>query len=342
MKNNPIESRKNAIQDSENIKLNAKSMNLVQFSDIESEKKINDEKFEEDDPNSNENFEFELKKGGNKKKYIIGLFPKRIYAELFFAWCKDCSENITIEIAKFFRDELLLRNNKDSKNFNFRSLRVNKNFLLAFIGNLENGRLNRLDLSDNLISDICMHNIKSVISIKKVVYLNLASNMISTEGLKIIQNEVISSDSLQYFNLGIVEGSFRRNNFSGEGGLVLAKILLTNESLKWLVLQDNELGEDSADKIGSSLIQNRHLSKLKLSENKIKNKGAKSILENANRLTSLNLSNNDITSEISNDLKQLLETSNLLEELYWDSNHLGVKGIKAIVEGLKNAKKPGV
>jgi Ran GTPase-activating protein (RanGAP) involved in mRNA processing and transport len=196
-----------------------------------------------------------------------------------------------------------MRANKDLRNFNFRSMRVNKNFLLAFVGNLDSGAINKVDMADNLISDVCMHNIKNIISVKRVIHLNLASNMISTEGLKIIQNEVMSSESLKYLNLGIIDGSFRRNNFSGEGGLILARILLSNESLNNLILQDNELGEDSADKIGSALIQNKILSKLKISDNKIKNKGAKSILENGDKLISINLSNNDITPEICLDLK---------------------------------------
>jgi Ran GTPase-activating protein (RanGAP) involved in mRNA processing and transport len=282
--------KRNAIHDNEHLRSSLKVNFQTPYGENDHKPDTSAISDGEEDNSYKQNFNLELKKGVNKKEYIISLFPKSLYAELYFAWCKDCSENITVENAKYFRDELLLRNNKDNKNFNFKSLRVNKNFLLAFIGNLESSRILKLDLSDNLISDVCMHNIKSIISAKKVVYLNLASNMISTEGLKIFQNEVMYSDTLKYLNLGIIEGSFRRNNFSGEGGLILARMLLTNESLQTLILQDNELGEDSGDKIGSALIQNKTLEKLKISDNKIKNKGAKSILENADKLTSLDLS----------------------------------------------------
>ena len=132
--------------------------------------------------------EKELKKTSNVKEYIFSLFTRKLYAELYFAWCKDCNEPFSAESAKYFRDELLLRNNKDLKNFNFRSMRVGKNFLLGFVGNLGAGIVKRVDLPDNMISDVCMHNIKSLISAKGVEYLNLASNMISTEGIKMIQN----------------------------------------------------------------------------------------------------------------------------------------------------------
>ncbi len=268
----------------------------------------------------------------------MNLFPKKIYAQLYFAWCKDCSENITVENAKYFRDELLLRGNKDMRNFIFRSMRVGKNFLMAFVGNLEGGRITKLDLSNNLVSDACMHNIKNIVSVKKVVHLNLASNMISTEGLKIIQNEIMGSDSLKVLNLGITEGSFRRNNFCGDGGLILARILLSNEVLTTLELQDNELDEEAGDKIGSALIQNKILSRLKVADNKIKNKGAKSILDNGDKLVSIDLSNNDITPDICLDLKKLLSHSHTIQELIWDGNHIGTKGIKYIVEGLKRTK----
>jgi Ran GTPase-activating protein (RanGAP) involved in mRNA processing and transport len=65
---------------------------------------------------------------------------------------------------------------------------------------------------------------------------------------------------------------------------------LANVSINQLVLQDNELGEDAADKIGSALIQNKTLTKLTITDNKIKNRGARSILDNADRLVALNLS----------------------------------------------------
>jgi hypothetical protein len=147
------------------------------------------------------NIGFENMKAKNKKDYIISLFPRKLFADLYFAWCKDCSENITPENAKYFRDELLMRKNKDFRNYNFRGMRIAKNFVIAFVGNIDNTQINKLDLSDNLITDVCMHNLKNIISSKRCVSLNLASNMISTEGLKIVQNEIINSESLTYLNV---------------------------------------------------------------------------------------------------------------------------------------------
>ena len=109
----------------------------------------------------------EPSKNINSKEYIMSLFPKILFAELYFAWSKDCNENITIENAKWFRDELLLRKNKDERFCNFKSMRVGKNFIQAFLGNLTISQIVSIDFSDNLINDFCMHSLKNLITAKK-------------------------------------------------------------------------------------------------------------------------------------------------------------------------------
>ena len=281
----------------------------------------------------------ELKNKNDLTTTIYSLFSKKIYAELYYAWCKDCNEPPSAEGAKYFREELLSRNNKDLKNFNFKSLRVSRNFLAAFGGNLPPAQIHKLELPDNLVNDECMHNIKNLISARQVIHLNLASNQISTEGLKIIQHEVIASKSLKYLNLGVSEGSFRVNNFSGDGGIIIARILLNNTSIETLILQENLLGEDAGDKIGAALIQNKTLKKLVLSDNKIKNKGARSIIENGTSLVSIDLSDNDINPEVCYDLKNLMTNSKHLREVIWNGNFIGIKGINFIVDALQQGSK---
>jgi Ran GTPase-activating protein (RanGAP) involved in mRNA processing and transport len=331
-----MDERKNAIKNKEELHNDLRSNFVAPYPEVD--KKIDIKKSQTDDENPIPTFETEYKKGLDKKNFIMSLFQRQIFAELYFAWSKDCGETISIENAKFFRDELLMRDNKALTDFNFRCMRAGKNFLLAFVGNLDSPSITHLDLSDNMITDLCMHNIKSLITAKRVVHLNLASNMISSEGLKVIQTDLMTSETLQYLNFGVNEGSFRRNNFSGEGGLILARILLSNESLRTLILQDNELGEESGEKIGSALIQNKFISKLILADNKIKNKGARAILEHANKLTTLDLSNNSISHEVCIDLKKMISSSNCLQNLSWNSNNVGFKGIKYFVESIVKSR----
>ena len=294
---------------------------------------------EQSDREDNQDDSRKLQKNMSLTDFIFSLFSRKIYAEIYFAWCNDCEERPSTEGAKYFRDELISRNNKDLRNFNFHSMRAGKNFLAAFGGNLPSIQVHKVDLSDNLVNDECMHNIKNLISAKQVVYLNLSSNQISTEGLKIIQHEIIESKSLKYLNFGVHKGSFRINNFSGEGGLIIARIVLNNKSIETLILQENLLGEDSGTKIGIALIQNKTLKKLVISNNKIKNKGARAIIENAEELISLDLSYNDISPEVCCDLKKLMVKSKNLKEIIWNGNNVELKGINFIIEGLNKQIK---
>ena len=342
-----IHLKKNANDNKSNSKINIKSSSKINDNNnnnninnnINDDNKIDLEDFEGDLSDSFRYMSNKNNKGADLSDFIYSLFPKKIYAEIYYAWCKDCNEQPSAESAKYFRDELLSRNNKDIRSFNFKSMRVGKNFLSAFGGNLPAVQLRKVELQDNLVNDECMHNIKNLISAKQIIYLNLASNQISTEGLKIIQHEVTNSNSLKYLNFGVCEGSFRVNNFSGDGGIVLARIILNNRSIETLILQENLLGEDAGDKIGAALIQNETLKKLVVSDNKIRNKGARSILENGNSLISLDLSDNDISPEICFDLKNLIIHSKKLREVIWNGNYVGLKGINFIVDALKQKSK---
>ena len=119
----------------------------------------------------------------------------------------------------------------------------------------------------------------------------------------------------------------------------MAKIIVLNKSIKSLFLQDNDLGEDNGEKLGAALFENKEIKKLKVSENKLRNKGAKAILENSLNLVALNLSryfllkfSNEINAEICPELRKVLKHSQNLQELYWDSNVVGIKGISYIIE----------
>ena len=294
---------------------------------------------EQTEKEENQDESNKLNKNMSLTDSIFALFNRKIYGEIYFAWCKDCDERPSVEGAKYFRDELISRNNKDLRNYNFHSMRAGKNFLGAFGGNLPSIQIHKVDLSDNLVNDECMHNIKNLISAKQIIHLNLASNQISTEGLKIIQHEIIESKSLKYLNFGVYKGSFRINNFSGEGGLIIARIVLNNKSIETLILQENLLGEESGTKIGIALIQNKTLKKLVISSNKIKNKGARAIIENSEELISLDLSYNDISPEVCEDLKKLMIKSKHLKEIIWNGNNIESKGINFIIEALKNQIK---
>ena len=98
------------------------------------------------DKDDNQDDSRRLNKNMNLTDFIFSLFSRKIYGEIYFVWCNDCEERPSTEGAKYFRDELLSRNNKDLRNFNFHSMRAGKNFLAAFGGNLPPIQVHKVDL----------------------------------------------------------------------------------------------------------------------------------------------------------------------------------------------------
>lgn len=132
-------------------------------------------------------------------------------------------------------------------------MRLGVNTIMKLISILEfkkysypNPRFTTINLSDNSISEYGMHAIKSLISSSKIEHLNLASNMISEVGLSLILEDMIKNTYLKSLDLGILEGSIRKNSIGIDGARCLAAILLQNKKLEILKLQDNDIGVSGA------------------------------------------------------------------------------------------------
>ena len=67
-------------------------------------------------------------------------------------------------------------------------------------------------MADNSISDYGMHAIKKILRETELKSLNLASNMISGEGLELFLDDLITDKYLKNLDLGVVEGSMRKNS----------------------------------------------------------------------------------------------------------------------------------
>ena len=73
--------------------------------------------------------------------------------------------------------------------------------------------MERLNLADNSISDYGMSAMKTILNNNNVSLksLNIASNMISGEGLEQILDELINHRTLKALDIGILEGSLKKN-----------------------------------------------------------------------------------------------------------------------------------
>ena len=151
-----------------------------------------------------------------------------------------------------------------------------------------------------------MTAIKNIIKSSKLKGLNLASNMISGEGLEQLLDDLIYNEDLQSLDFGVVEGSLRKNSLGVQGAVGIAAYLIKNKVVKSLSLNDNDLGSDGGECVGIALSQNDTLEVLKVNENHLKSEGAIQIIKNATNLTHLALAKNFIKSNVGKSLRKLL------------------------------------
>ena len=131
-------------------------------------------------------------------------------------------------------------------------------------------RIRVLDLSKNPLGDksiiILMHGVKRS---KSIIRLNLSSTELSHKGSKRIFKSLCKNQSLVSLSLGCVEGVYK-----------------------------NRIGERGLDYLGDLLKENKYLSILDISSNRIMDEGfnkAVQAISGTEILDSLNVSNNEIT-----------------------------------------------
>jgi len=87
----------------------------------------------------------------------------------------------------------------------------------------------------------------------RVKSLNLASNMISGEGLELFLDDLIANTQLKHLDIGVVEGSMRKNSLGIQGAVCVAAMLIRNRTLESLSINDNDLGADGGECVGIAL-----------------------------------------------------------------------------------------
>lgn len=268
------------------------------------------------------------------KDPISDFFEDQLYTELFNSRCHDTGESSTLENAKLFKEDLLKRNVKNSNALNLQSLRLGINSVIALSNGITTRKIEKLNLADNSISDYGMHAIKNILKNNKIKQLNLASNMISGEGLELFLDDLIDDKYLKTLDIGVVEGSMRKNSLGIQGAVCISAMLIRNKTLESLSINDNDLGADGGECIGIALSQNENLKILKVAENDLKSEGATPIIKSAGNLVQFSLAKNFLKSDIGKPLSKLLKTTKHLKKLQIEFNELMVPGAKWIAKGL--------
>jgi Ran GTPase-activating protein (RanGAP) involved in mRNA processing and transport len=268
------------------------------------------------------------------KNPALLLFEDELFAELFNARCHDTGEPANMEKAKLFKDELLKLNQQKNDVLSLNSLRLGINAIISLSNTLPTRTFMVLNVADNSISDYGMHAVKNILLNSKIEHLNLASNMISDVGLEMLVHELTKNSRIKGLDLGVLEGSIRKNSFGVQGAKCVAAILLHNKTLETLKLQDNDLGAIGGELIGAGLSQNRTLKNLKMSENDLKSEGVEHILKNAKYLETLDLGKNYISARTGHLFRKYIESNSNLKKLNLEYNELQVKGIEGLAPAL--------
>jgi NLR family CARD domain-containing protein 3 len=256
---------------------------------------------------------------------------------VFHARCHDSGEAASIENAKLFKEDLLKRNVKNSTALNLQGLRLGINSMIALYNSIHFRKsIEKINLADNCITDYGMHSIKNIIANcqGKLQCLNLASNMISGEGMELFLDDLIANTSLKMLDLGVLESSMRKNSLGIQGAVCLSALLIRNKSLESLIINDNDFGSDGGECIGVALAQNNSLKVLKIAENDLKSEGAIPIISASQHLEILCLSKNYIKQDCGKHLQKLIKKSKCLKKLQLDFNELMVQGAQCIAQGL--------
>ena len=143
---------------------------------------------------------------------------------------------------------------KNSKSLNLQGLRLGVNSVIALGSSSSLRKYEKLNLADNQISDYGMHSVKSLLP--HLTQINLASNMISGAGLEQIMDDLIKNITLKVIDLGVVEGSIRKNSLGIQGAICISALMIRNKHLESLSLNDNDLGSDGGECLGIALHKN--------------------------------------------------------------------------------------
>ncbi|EGR31503.1 hypothetical protein IMG5_107210 [Ichthyophthirius multifiliis] len=291
-----------------------------------------------------------------QKNPVFLTFENQLQAELYNSRCSDTGEvkikkqknknkqinkqikHISLDKAKIFKDEFNKINNRKHNNIlNLYSMRLGVTSMQTLSNLLKEDKykyIDTLNLADNPISDNGMHLIKQIMENTQIKHLNLASNMISESGFEIIVDELSKNQNLKSLDLGILEGSIRKNSFGIDGAKCIAALILQNKNIEIIKLYDNDIGVQGGDIIGTALKQNKNLKNLTISENYLKSQGAEFILKSALFLESLDLGKNCIKSNAGISIRNYLQNNQNLKRLNLEFNELSFEGIKEFRQGL--------
>eukprot|EP00929_Paragymnodinium_shiwhaense_P038831 TRINITY_DN20466_c1_g1_i1.p1 TRINITY_DN20466_c1_g1~~TRINITY_DN20466_c1_g1_i1.p1 ORF type:complete len:685 (-),score=144.55 TRINITY_DN20466_c1_g1_i1:135-2189(-) len=277
---------------------------------------------------------------------VSTVFEDPMWAEVYSGRVCDTGEIVTLEAARSFRDSIVQQNPTNaSTKLSLRCLRIGSTALSCLALQLKDRNYTRVDLSDNQLGDHSVLSVRSLIrALPKMQWLGLSGNLICSEGIKELAEELGLNSSLESLVLGAneatqtgVRSGFRPNMLGIEGLKALCQALLRNPraSMTSLTLSNTSLSAEAGKHLATFLERNHTLLHLDVSSNPLSSDGVCALLPHCIRLRLLDVADTGCRGElIHSQLGLLLQKTARLCHLSLAHNCLETRPFRRIVRAV--------
>jgi hypothetical protein len=290
------------------------------------------------------NFITSTQKKQNEEDDILNfLFDDDLLKVIYLNRCKDSNEKLSIDGGKIFLSEFNSRNGEEFSSshdpfierLDVSGMKIGLNTIFALTKFVKKTKpVHNLNISNNMIKDYGVYNLKEFFKNSMLKSVNLSSNMITSVGLVHVTETLIKLSSLKYLNLGVCKNSFAKNNLGVEGARALKELLISSPSLETLILEENNIGKEGVAFIAEGLSCSK-LIELTIRHNDVSSKGLAKILANGTKLTKLNVADNKISNSSAIELSRFLVQKNVLQTLVLSNNKLNFDAINDLITYIK-------
>ena len=262
--------------------------------------------------------------------------------EMYFKKCEDMKIKPNLVAQKRFIEQYI--NSFGKKSLKFNGLGLGPKCIEKLIPILENNpQYCFLDLSLNKLNNLGVIKLSEYLQKEDspLIYLDLRSNGIQTEGFKFFFQNLHQNNHLTTIDFSAVDG-IERNKFGTQGCQALSELLNINRTISNLNLSMCGITSKGCEFLGPSFSNNESLYYLNLTANRFGSIGAIKLFELPNsfrNIKTLILSRNGIDDSSSKVICDHLIQNQCLKYLDLSENNLGLKFILKLVQVFFNNSK---
>mmetsp|Transcript_15506 Transcript_15506/g.32745 ORF Transcript_15506/g.32745 Transcript_15506/m.32745 type:complete len:650 (-) Transcript_15506:89-2038(-) len=275
---------------------------------------------------------------------LSAVFEDPIWAEVYASYCFDTGESPNLERARRFRDTILQQNPDNRQDrLTLRCLRLGPAALSCLALQMKGRGYTKVDISDNQLGDHAVLSVRGLLrAFPKLRWLGLAGNLITSDGIQELAEELETNSTLEGLVLGGAEGGTggpgrRPNVIESAGVFSVLQALQRNASsaLTSLNLSHVSLSAEAGRHLAEFLEHDRMLQNLDLSSNPLSSEGVCAVLPQCSRLRMLDIADTGCRGElIQTRLCGMLEKSDRLVHISLARNTLEARPVRRIARAL--------